>query len=331
MADNSGIEWTEATWNPVRGCQKVSPGCKYCYAETFAERWRGVAGNAYEQGFDPRLAPELLDAPLRWRRPRRIFVNSMSDLFGSFVPDGYIADVWRVMGTAGQHTFQVLTKRADRLRDWMARWADTQEPANDTTPKMARGPAAVRAAHTAGRAHLFAEMLDRWGEPPDGAAFPSYDWMEGMRWWPDTLPNVWLGVSVENRQYGLPRIELLRQVPAALRFLSLEPLLEDLGELDLRGIGWVIVGGESDLLGRARACHLAWIRSIAAQCRAQRVPLFVKQAGAKPVEGGRLVSIRSRKGGNLLDLPEDLRVREYPGVEDLLRAVDTEAGIGSAS
>ena len=246
MGDDSSIEWTDATWNPVRGCEKISPGCKHCYAEAFAERFRGVAGHPFAQGFDPRLVPEALGVPRGWRRPRRVFVNSMSDLFGEFVPDGYITQVWTVMGEVGHHTYQVLTKRPERMRAWMARWADTaeaDETDGDLKPKMARGPAAVRAAHRAGRAHLFADMLERWGEPPAGAAFPTYDWMEGIRWWPTILDNVHLGVSVEDRAHGLPRVDVLRRVPAALRFLSIEPLLEDLGELDLRGIGWVIVGG----------------------------------------------------------------------------------------
>lgn len=227
MSDKSLIEWTEATWNPVRGCKKVSPGCKHCYAETFAERFRGVPGNAYEQGFDPRLVPEKLDQPLRWKRPRTVFVNSMSDLFMDEVPDEYLRRCFDVMTQAHWHVFQVLTKRAERLPVFCLDYFRTTSPDGVTTI-----------------------------EPPS---------------------NVWLGVSVEDRKYGLPRIEHLRQTPAAVRFLSIEPLLEDLGALDLTGIGWVIVGGESG--PGARPMHPDWVRSIRDQCVAAGVPFFFKQWG----------------------------------------------------
>ena len=271
----SDIEWTDETWNPTRGCVKVSPGCKHCYAEAFAERFRGVAGHPYEQGFDPRLVRERLHDPFGWRKPRRVFVNSMSDLFGDFVPDGYVMDVWRVMAQCPIHTFQILTKRADRMAAWLAKWADWQEPGGDAEPKMAQGPKAIRAAHAAKRAHLFADMVAGWGKPPSGAAYPLYDWMEGPRWWPVVLRNVQLGVSVEDRKYGLPRIDHLRTVPAAVRFLSIEPLLEDLGAVDLTGIHWVIVGSESGR--RARPMHEDWVRSLRDQCAAAGVAFFYKQ------------------------------------------------------
>ena len=187
MSDKSKIEWTDATWNPVRGCTKISPGCLHCYAETFAERFRGVPGHPFEQGFDLRLVPDKLGDPLRWITPRMIFVNSMSDLFHKDVPDDYIVAVARVMVAANWHTYQMLTKRADRLRELL------------------RG----KLRFAAGQSHI---------------------------WW---------GVSVENRKHGLPRIGLLRDTPAAVRFLSIEPLLEGLGPFDLRDIHWVIVGGES--------------------------------------------------------------------------------------
>jgi protein gp37 len=254
MGEQSDIEWTDATWNPVRGCKKVSPGCKHCYAETFAERWRGIPGHAYEQGFDPRLVPEMLDAPLRWKRPRKIFVNSMSDLFGEFVPDDYIAAVFGVMAAAKQHTFQVLTKRAERLPEWF----DWLSDGTDDDPL-----------------YNLAHLVDTSGHP-----FPESWDLHGSRphigyTWP--LPNVHLGVSVEDRKYGLPRIEHLRNVPAVVRFLSIEPLLEDLGTLDLTGIGWVIVGGESGL--GARPMRPDWVRSIRDQCVAAGVPFFFKQWG----------------------------------------------------
>src|SRR5713101_6912168 len=187
MSDKSRIEWTDATWNPVRGCTKISPGCAHCYAETFAERFRGVAGHPYEQGFDLRLVPDKLKEPLRWSRPRMIFVNSMSDLFHNDVPDEYILSVVNVMRTASWHTYQVLTKRSQRLRDL-----------------------------------LKTKFYDACASP-----------------------HIWWGVSVENQKHGLPRIEHLRAAPARVRFLSIEPLLEDLGKFDLDGIHWVIVGGDS--------------------------------------------------------------------------------------
>jgi protein gp37 len=196
----------------------VSPGCKHCYAETFAERFRGVPNHPYEQGFDLRLWPARLTVPLRWKRSRMIFVNSMSDLFQDGVSDEFIAQVFAAMASAPQHTFQVLTKRAERLASWHA--------------------------------------------------------MNRSAWW---LPNVWLGVSVEDRQYGLPRVTRLRQVRAAVRFLSVEPLLEDLGSVDLDGIDWVIVGGES---GRgARPMRAEWALSVRDQCVAAGVPFFFKQWG----------------------------------------------------
>lgn len=236
---------------------EVSPGCKHCYAYTFAERWRGIAGHAYEHGFDPRLAPEMLDAPLRWRRPRRIFVNSMSDLFGEFVSDEYIAAVFGAMAATPRHTYQVLTKRAERLPkwfEWVASRADDGKrmfPNDDTDWRTW-------------------QMLYHYARKA-GAGVPPHH--SGV--WP--LPNVWLGVSVEDRKYGLPRIEHLRQAPAAVRFLSIEPLLEDLGTLDLAGIHWVIVGGESGL-GARWMCR-DWVRSIRDQCVAAGVPFFFKQWG----------------------------------------------------
>ena len=228
MSDRSAIEWTDATWNPVRGCTKVSPGCKHCYAETFAERFRGVPAHPFEQGFDLRLVPEKLEQPLEWKRSRRIFVNSMSDLFQDGVPTAYIARVGRVMERANWHLFQVLTKRHERLRELLS----------------------------------------------------------GELEWMSSLPNVWFGVSVEDKQYGLPRIDSLRRTPAAVRFLSIEPLLEDLGPLDLSGIDWVIVGGESG--PRSRPMREEWVISIRDQCRKQKVAFFFKQwGGVRKRETGR--------------------------------------------
>lgn len=230
MAANSTIEWTDATWNPVRGCTKISPGCKHCYAETFAERFRGVKGHPYEQGFDLRLVPDKLAEPLRWREPKMIFVNSMSDLFHEFVPDDYITVVAKVMTAANWHTYQVLTKRSARLRS----------------------------------------LLN-----------------SSLRFAADQR-HIWWGVSVEDTKHGLPRIEDLAAAPAAVRFLSVEPLLEDLGRIDLRGVNWVIVGGESG--AGARPIRKEWVLSIRDQCRESGVPFFFKQWGGvrKSVAGRRL-------------------------------------------
>lgn len=230
MSDRSAIEWTDATWNPVRGCVKVSPGCKHCYAETFAERFRGVPGHPFEQGFDLRLIPEKLTEPLRWRSRRKIFVNSMSDLFQEGVPTEYIAEVGRIMQAADWHIYQVLTKRHERMRDLLS----------------------------------------------------------GELSWLSRLRHVWFGVSVENRRHGLPRLAALRATPATVRFLSVEPLLEDLGPLDLSGIDWVIVGGES---GRwARPMKEEWVLSILNQCRKANVPFFFKQwGGIRKKEAGRVL------------------------------------------
>jgi|SRR5579862_1452363 len=230
MAIKSEIEWTDATWNPVRGCTKISPGCKHCYAETFAERFRGVKGHPYEQGFDLRLVPEKLGEPLRWRKPKMIFVNSMSDLFHGQVPDPYIQAVASVMVAARWHTYQVLTKRSDRL----------------------------------------SELLN------SKLSFAA------------NQPHIWWGVSVEDRKYGLPRVRHLANSQASIRFLSVEPLLEDLGQFDLRGIAWMIVGGESG--PGARPMEKDWVLSLRNQCRAQRVKFFFKQWGGvrKSLNGRRL-------------------------------------------
>lgn len=219
MSTKTKIEWTDTTWNPVRGCTKISPGCAHCYAETFAERFRGVPGHPYEQGFDLRLVPEKISEPFTWSQPQMVFVNSMSDLFHDDIPDKYIELVVRVMATANWHTFQVLTKRSERLRDLLQ----------------------TRLAFAAG------------------------------------LDHIWWGVSVENRKHGLPRIEHLRAAGAKMSFLSIEPLLEDLGQVDLAGMNWVIVGGES--AHGARPLHAEWVVSLQQQCERGGVPFFFKQWG----------------------------------------------------
>lgn len=230
MSDHSKIEWTDATWNPVRGCTKISPGCKHCYAEAFAERFRGVPGHPYEQGFDLRLIPEKLIEPLLWPNPRMVFVNSMSDLFHENIPDDYIEAVGRIMETVNWHTYQILTKRSARMSNLL----------------------------------------------------------KGRMSFAANLAHVWWGVSVEDRRYGGPRIDDLRDSPASVRFLSIEPLLEDLGILDLSGIHWVIVGGESGF--GARPMDPQWVRSIMRQCKQAKVPFFFKQwGGVQKKKTGRLL------------------------------------------
>lgn len=231
MSVQSKIEWTDATWNPVRGCTKISPGCKHCYAKTFAERFRRVPGHPYERGFEPRLVPDKLLEPLSWSSPKTVFVNSMSDLFQDAVPDEYILAIVTVMLGANWHTYQILTKRAERLE----RLLKTK-------------------LHEAARA-----------------------------------PHIWWGVSVEDREYGLPRITHLRRSPASVRFLSIEPLLEDLGPITLDGIHWAIVGGESG--SGARHMEPEWVHGIQKQCRKAGVLFFFKQwGGFRKAKAGRLLN-----------------------------------------
>jgi protein gp37 len=234
LSENTQIEWTDATWNPVRGCTLISPGCAHCYAERFAERFRGVAGHPYEQGFDLKLVPEKLAEPFRWTAAKRVFVNSMSDLFHEGVPVAYITRVLDVMRAADWHSYQTLTKRAERMRRLLT------------------------------------------GEFSPVAA----------------LTHLWWGVSVENKRHGIPRITELKATPAARRFLSIEPLLEDLGALDLAGIDWVIVGGESG--PGARPMREEWVASIISQCREQTVPIFFKQwGGTRKGKAGRSIHGRT--------------------------------------
>jgi protein gp37 len=245
VSDSSAIEWTDATWNPVTGCSKVSEGCDHCYAETFAERWRGVPGHHFEQGFDVRLWPDRLTIPRTWRKPRRIFVNSMSDLFHPAVPDQFIGGVFDVMASCPQHTYQILTKRPGRMRSLLTRWA---------------------AAGWTWRRH---DGL--WCGPVNGP-----------------LPNVWLGVSAETQKWADVRVPALLDTPAAVRFVSAEPLLgpinlavapQALGGLDwVDLLDWVIVGGESG--PGARPMHPEWARDLRAQCQTAETAFFFKQWGA---------------------------------------------------
>lgn len=227
MADGSAIEWTDATWNPVTGCTKITRGCDNCYAARFSERFRGVPGHPFENGFDLTLRPERLRQPLSWSRPRMIFVNSMSDLFHKRVPKPFIDQVFHTMEEANWHTFQILTKRSSLMRAYLA----------------ARYSAAKPPAH------------------------------------------IWVGVSVEDER-ATARVEHLRAAPAGVRFLSVEPLVGPVGEIDLSGIHWVIAGGESG--PGARPMHIDWAREIRDQCRRQDVPFFFKQwGGVRPKSGGR--------------------------------------------
>lgn len=257
MSDRSKIEWTDATWNPLRGCTKISPGCKHCYAQTFAERFRGVPGHPYEQGFDLRLVPEKLSEPFYWSNPRTVFVNSMSDLFQPGVPDEYIIDVTTVMVEANWHTYQVLTKRSERLRDMLS------------------GPLRFAASKR----------------------------------------HIWWGVSVEDKRYGLPRIQQLRAAPAVVKFLSIEPLLEDLGDFDISGIDWAIVGGESG--NGARPMLKPWVENILRLCRKEGVAFFFKQWGGvrKGTTGRRL----NKRTYDEMPLPQTHAVPE--------RAVRTASGL----
>ena len=227
MADSTAIEWTDATWNPVTGCTKISAGCDHCYAERFSERFRGVEGHPFEHGFDLTLRPERLNQPRAWRRPRMIFVNSMSDLFHKRVPRAFVDAVFDTMESADWHVFQVLTKRSSRLRTYVnARYSDRAAPAH-----------------------------------------------------------IWMGVSVEDGT-KLSRVRHLGGTAAQVRFLSLEPLIGPIEHLDLTGIHWTIVGGESG--PGARPMHPDWVRQIRDYCVARRVPFFFKQwGGTRPKSGGR--------------------------------------------
>ncbi len=227
MADGSAIEWTDATWNPVTGCTKITAGCDNCYAERFAERWRGVPGHPFQNGFDLTLRPDRLDQPRRWKRSRMIFVNSMSDLFHKGVPTSFVDAVFDTMEASDWHVFQLLTKRSSRMRDYLrSRYQGSEAP-----------------------------------------------------------EHIWLGVSVEDAK-GASRIGHLRAAPASVRFLSVEPLIGPVGQVDLTDIHWVIAGGESG--PGARILNIDWARQIRDECERQNVSFFFKQwGGIRPKSGGR--------------------------------------------
>ena len=243
MADNSPIEWTDATWNPVTGCDKVSPGCDHCYAERVSERFRGTPGHPFENGFDLTLRPERMDQPSKWRRPRMIFVNSMSDLFHKEIPGAFLDAVFDEMLREDRHVYQVLTKRSSLMRDHVNR-------------------------------------SPRWR---DGREVP---------------PHIWLGVSIENAD-NLVRLRHLKETRAATRFVSFEPLIGPVGEVDLSGVSWVVAGGESG--PGHRPIEPEWVLEIRDQCVEQGVAFFFKQWGGP----------RPKSNGNLL---EGREWREWPDV-----------------
>jgi protein gp37 len=229
MAQQSSIEWTDATWNPVTGCSKISPGCKHCYAERMAKRLQSMGQPRYRDGFKLTLQPDVVEQPLTWKKPRLVFVNSMSDLFHDEVPLSYLERVFQVMSDASWHVFQVLTKRSERL------------------------------------AQIATSLV-----------------------WP---PNVWMGVSVESEEHTY-RIDHLSVTPAAVRFLSVEPLLGPISKLSLRNIHWVIVGGESG--PHARPIHVNWVRNIRNDCVSAGVPFFFKQwGGTRKSTTGRVLDGRT--------------------------------------
>lgn len=233
MGTESKIEWTERTWNPTTGCTKVSPGCKHCYAEVMAKRLKAMGVPGYENGFELTVLPKRLNEPLRRKKPTVYFVNSMSDLFHDEIDDGFLDQVFQSIWGTPQHTYQLLTKRAERMADY---FADREVP-----------------------------------------------------------PNVWLGVTVEDQEYGLPRIDALRHIDASIRFLSVEPLLEDLGAMNLTGIDWVIVGGESG--PKARPMQESWVLNVKVQCDTSGVHFFFKQWGGWGADGKRRA--KSKNGRHL--------------------------------
>ena len=341
MPGESKIEWTDRTWNPVSGCHKVSPGCEHCYAEAISLRFKRSTLPWTKPNADQNvvLHHDRLDLPFRWKKPARIFVNSMSDLFHENVPDGFIAWVWNTMYQTPWHTYQILTKRPERMREVVRKWNDLTGETSGV--KLVRGPEATRAAHPSGRGQLFAAYLDELLKASGGVeqgAWPTFDWMEGWRWRPRLpLMNVWLGTSVEDQRRAEERIMWLMDTPATVRFLSCEPLLGPVDLTDItvvaekppygprcsvnaltghypqvdeyhrhERIHWVIVGGESG--PGARPMAIDWVRHLRDQCRESGTPVFIKQMGA--VWAKQMAA--DPKGGNWDRWPVDVRVREFP-------------------
>ena len=328
----SSIEWTDVTWNCTVGCTRVSPGCENCYAEKVAHRGMSpqhkgltvLGKNGVRWNGKINLVPSALEKPLRWRKPRRVFVDSMSDLFHPGVPFDYVAAVFAIMAACPQHTFQVLTKRPERMLEFFA-WLRAEHHNPDHYPddvgcilQVNVGPywPDLREDDGGGiETGRFAQLIDVGEDYSDMGRPPT---------WP--LPNVWLGVSVEDQQRANERIPLLAECPAAVRFLSCEPLLGPVtlgGVPGIEDVNWVIVGGEPGQ--GARFCDLDWVRALTLQCEEAGVACFVKQLGAKvgyfpgdPVTGyegiPQILNLRDRKGGDMSEWPADLRVREFPEV-----------------
>lgn len=361
-----GIAWTEQTWNPIRGCSRVSEGCRNCYAETVAARFSGP-GQPYEGlvrlsaegkhgrarwNGQVRFLPEKLVEPLRWTRPRRVFVNSMSDLFHEAVPFEQIAAIFGVMAAAPQHTFQVLTKRPERMREWF-RWVDREAPIGVPADP---GSPWWRAFHCFMAAFNMAKGIDDDVALAQAQRLLSTGKFGGATW---PIPNVWLGVSVEDQASADARIPLLLETPAAVRWVSYEPAIGPVDFTSIRisesctedvlgdgawsagdpeappGLDWIVVGGESG--PGARPFDLAWARSVIEQTRGTGCKVFVKQLGARPTgfrpidygldtfgctgvngwgfDSDGNIRLGNRKGGNPSEWPEDLRVREWPEVK----------------
>jgi protein gp37 len=275
------IEWTEVTWNPTTGCDRISPGCDHCYALTLAKRLKAMGQAKYQldgdsrtsgPGFGVTMHADVLAEPLRWRKPRKVFVNSMSDVGHARISRSFVAQTWAVMALARRHTFQVLTKRPKRLAAMLA------------DPGFIR-QVGMAATEIVGRTPYGVWHMDMTGWTPEGG-IEDRGWMPP---WP--LPNVWVGTSIESDDYTW-RADELRRAPAAIRFLSLEPLLGPLASLDLTGIDWVIVGGESG--PDFRPLDLGWVRDLRDRCVSMQIPLFFKQIGGlTPKAGGRLLDGRT--------------------------------------
>ncbi len=293
---STGIEWTGSVWNPTTGCDRISDGCDHCYALTMAKRLKAMGQAKYQNDGDPRtsgpgfglaLHEDALTVPLRWRKPQRVFVNSMSDLGHARIPPEFLARVWAVMASTPQHTYQILSKRPERLHSLLAsgdKWRELL----------------YEAATWAAFDLSFSVPVERFTE--------MRRWIYGTGHWPEVvppLPNVWLGTSIELDRY-CRRADDLRETPAAVRFLSLEPLLGPLPSLDLAGIGWVIIGGESG--GGARPLDLGWVRDLIAQCRDAGCAVFIKQLGSVV---GRQIGAGAH-GAGWDAWPADLRIREFP-------------------
>jgi protein gp37 len=309
MSTVTSIEWTERSWNPTSGCDRISAGCDNCYALTMAKRLKGMGSAKYQNDGDPRTSgpgfgvtvhPDALTEPLKWRKPGMVFVNSMSDLFHARVPREFVVRVFAVMAATPHLTYQILTKRPERAARMLTDLCD------------------CRSGHVPG-VHFRSDM--EWAATPHS---PTY--VPGLKSgiyhrtiWP--LPNVWIGTSIESDQH-VRRADALRNTPAAVRFISAEPLLGPLPSLDLTGIDWLIAGGESG--PGARPMDLAWVRDLLGRCRTAGTAPFVKQLGsvwaADTHVGGQALSRTDKKGHGWEHWPADLRVREFPRVAEAVSA-----------